>query len=153
MTGRNHAQTTIEFALCAIAFFMLTVGVVDFGRAIWTYNTIASLAREASRYAAVSTPTRTSSNIITYMVGATGRCQAFAVTCTATPDPPANQAGIQVTQRGQCGKPSQPARITIYYTFQPASLMIANLWGGGNLTLQATSQAFVEPASIGGCPE
>ncbi len=50
---RRHAQrgaSLPEMALAATAFFTLLFGIVDFGRALYTYNFVASLAREGARW-------------------------------------------------------------------------------------------------------
>jgi Flp pilus assembly protein TadG len=43
----------IEFALVSILLFMLVFGVMEFGRAVFTYGTVAHLAREGARFAIV----------------------------------------------------------------------------------------------------
>jgi Flp pilus assembly protein TadG len=43
----------MEFALILSVFLLLTFGTIDFGRGVWTYNTLSHAAREATRYAVV----------------------------------------------------------------------------------------------------
>ncbi len=43
----------VEFGLLAPIFFIVTVGIVDFGRVAWLSNTIEHAATEGARYAAV----------------------------------------------------------------------------------------------------
>ena len=43
----------IEFAIVSILFLMLAFGVMEFGRAIWMYGTVAHAAREGARFAIV----------------------------------------------------------------------------------------------------
>ncbi len=50
---RGLGQATVEFALVAILFFLLMLGIVDFGRAIWEYNTLSNATREGARFASV----------------------------------------------------------------------------------------------------
>jgi TadE-like protein len=148
---RSRAQGMLEYALVLPVFLMLTIGVIDFSRAVWTYNTIAFISRDTARYGVV--PTRAKSAIESYGVT---RCAAMGFKCYTPPLPsplPDNSAAI-VVNRGTCGSPTQPVVVTVTYAFQPASLMIANLWGGGILPLEATTQMFVEPSTSpsGGCP-
>lgn len=49
----RRGQTLVEFALILPIFVLLLVGVFDFGRAIYAYNTINQAAREAARLAIV----------------------------------------------------------------------------------------------------
>jgi len=44
----------IEYALTVIIFFLMFLGVVDFGRALYTYHFVSSAARTAARWAAVN---------------------------------------------------------------------------------------------------
>lgn len=46
-------QALVEFSLTFIIFMILVLGVVDVGRAVWNYNTLASATREGTRYAMV----------------------------------------------------------------------------------------------------
>lgn len=49
----QRGASTVEFALAFPILFLLTIGFIDFTRAIWGYNTLAYAAREGVRYAAV----------------------------------------------------------------------------------------------------
>lgn len=49
----ERGQALVEFALAAVTFMILVLGVFDVGRAVWNYNTLASAAREGTRYAIV----------------------------------------------------------------------------------------------------
>ena len=46
-------QALAEFAMVSLVFFMLVFGMVDIGRAVWHYNTLAQATREGTRYAIV----------------------------------------------------------------------------------------------------
>ena len=50
---REKGASTVEFALTLPVFFLLTVGSIDFGRAIWLDHQLDSLARDAARFASV----------------------------------------------------------------------------------------------------
>jgi Flp pilus assembly protein TadG len=69
MTRRQaeSGQALVEFSLTIIVFMVLVLAVVDVGRAVWNYNTLASATREGTRFAIVhgsnaSTPSGPSSN-------------------------------------------------------------------------------------------
>ncbi len=49
----ERGSELIEFALVSIFFFMLSFGVMEFGRAIWIYDTVAHVAKEGARFAIV----------------------------------------------------------------------------------------------------
>jgi Flp pilus assembly protein TadG len=46
-------QALVEFSLSFIAFAALILGMIDAGRAVWNYNTLAEATREGTRYAIV----------------------------------------------------------------------------------------------------
>jgi hypothetical protein len=48
----NRGQTLVEFALILPAFLMLIMGIVEFGRLMINYASVASASREAARYGA-----------------------------------------------------------------------------------------------------
>jgi len=50
--GRRGA-TMVEFALFFVIFMVLTVGLMELGRAVWTYVTLSHAARAGGRYAIV----------------------------------------------------------------------------------------------------
>lgn len=49
----ERGQALVEFSLVSIVFFLLVFGMVDVGRAVWNYNTLAHATREGARYAIV----------------------------------------------------------------------------------------------------
>jgi Flp pilus assembly protein TadG len=50
---RSGGQALVEFALVFPLIMLLLFGVVDFGRAIFAYNTLSEAARQANRLAIV----------------------------------------------------------------------------------------------------
>jgi hypothetical protein len=50
---RSAGQALVETALILPVFLMLLMGIVDLGRAVWATTSLASAAREATRYAIV----------------------------------------------------------------------------------------------------
>lgn len=49
----RSGQAMVEFALVLILFVLLVMGVLDFGRGIFTYNGLSQAAREIARVASV----------------------------------------------------------------------------------------------------
>ena len=46
-------SAVLEFGLVVVMFFMFVFGVMDFGRALYTYHFVSNAACEATRYAMV----------------------------------------------------------------------------------------------------
>lgn len=51
---RQRGQSLVEFALVIPLVILMLLGLFDFGRAIYAYNTVSSAAREAARVAIVN---------------------------------------------------------------------------------------------------
>ena len=51
---RQKGQSLVEMALVCLIFFFLLFAVIEFGRALWTYNTIVQSTRAAARWAVVN---------------------------------------------------------------------------------------------------
>lgn len=49
----RRGTAMIEFAFVAPVLFMLTIGTIDVGRAVWTASMLDHVARETTRYASV----------------------------------------------------------------------------------------------------
>ena len=50
---QQRGGATVDLAVVLPVFIALTIGVFDVGRAVWSYNTIVHVARDATRFAAV----------------------------------------------------------------------------------------------------
>ena len=55
----NRGSSLVEFALISFMFVIVLAGVVEMGRMVLVYNTIANAAREGTRYAIVHGGDRT----------------------------------------------------------------------------------------------
>jgi hypothetical protein len=170
-------QNMVEFALGVSLLMVLTTGLVDLGRAVWVYNTVSHLAREGARYGVV--PSRSIQDIKNYIcrdtVAPTGRCdcavdsngdgrceeysnQHSLALLMAMDDFSPNNVRVgplpetNPESRGVCGDHNSPVVVTVKHGFQP---LTAPLWGAenNNLTLQATSQMYIEKgvAGVGAC--
>ena len=126
--GDQSGQSMVEFAIVAMTFFILIFGLVDFGRAIFQYNLLASSAREGARAAIMQS--NTDSDVIDRTVEASaGMLSPDDVTisgsrtCTAIPCP-------SVT-------------ITVQHTFSPVTPLIGAVIGS-SITMTASSTMVVE---------
>jgi hypothetical protein len=52
MNRKEVGQGLVEFALVLPVFLMLIMGIVEFGRLMFIYNSVATASREAARYGA-----------------------------------------------------------------------------------------------------
>ena len=56
MSRKQTGVALVEFALVLPFLLLLSVVAIDFGRAIWEYNTLTKSVRNAARYLSIQTP-------------------------------------------------------------------------------------------------
>lgn len=91
----------VEFAFVAPFLIMITVGIIDVGRAVWTSTTLENVAREGARYAAVRgdghVAEATAADVETYVEGRATGLSAADVNVTVTWAGGSNASGSNVT--------------------------------------------------------
>ncbi len=53
MQRNTHGQGLVEFALLLPLLLLLLLGIIEFGIAVFAYNTTANVGREVARYGVV----------------------------------------------------------------------------------------------------
>lgn len=128
MSGRQAGQAMVEFAIAGLLFFYMLFGILDFGRAIFQYNDLASSAREGARAAIVQS--LTDDQVKDYTV------QASAGLLTT--------GDVTISGSRTCNAvPCPTVTITVQHTFTPITPLIGNLIGG-SITMTASSTMVVE---------
>lgn len=102
-------SAVLEFGLVVVMFFMFVFGVMDFGRALYTYHFVSNAACEATRYAIVrgssSTNPVTASDIQAYVKSITPEGidpNQLTITTTWSPDEnPGSTVKVQVRDNFQ----------------------------------------------------
>ena len=78
---RQHGVALVELAIMLSLLLAITFGITEFGRAIYTYNTLAKATRDATRYlstqaAGNATSYTTATNLAVYGTPTVGSTQA-----------------------------------------------------------------------------
>ncbi len=127
-------QALVEFALVALPFLLLTFGIIEGGRLLFTYHEVNSAAREGVRYMVAHGALHPDPG------GRLGPGDEAAVVDyvldrTAGLDP----AGLTVTPVWNDGgnAPGQVVSVQVTYQFQP---IVGMIFGTGPIELRATSQ-------------
>lgn len=85
MAHDQSGTTTIEFSIVMVLFFLLTFGLVEFGYALFQWNSASKAAQLGARMAAVSNPVWTGLSGLTDSGTPGGPwTTAYDVTCTGT---------------------------------------------------------------------
>ncbi|MDQ5847069.1 MAG: pilus assembly protein [Acidobacteriota bacterium] len=56
LTNNENGSSIAEFAIVATIFFMLLIGIIEFGRLLYTHNALTDAARRGARYAVLHEP-------------------------------------------------------------------------------------------------
>ncbi len=150
---KRQGQAAVEFALIAPLLFLLLLGIVDFGRAVVAYVSIAEAAHEGARQLVLrsnATSTPPDSVIINATLAKIGGggvtlsedpCVAAQTSpCPSTPATP-NTGYIWLTPTRPTGNVEVTVKITYYYS--PLTGIIANAVGQ-QIMLTASSSMRAE---------
>ena len=150
---RQVGQVLAEFALCLPIVVMLVFALIDAGRAVFAYNSLARGARVGARYGAVyggspyaGTGFWTTAGNAEGTYAASGAFAASTIVkMTAQSVPGLNSSDLQVTIQG-LGAPGYvfsqrtPVRVTVSYVFRPVTPFFSNV----PLTLSSAGTATIE---------
>ncbi|MEX2158991.1 MAG: TadE/TadG family type IV pilus assembly protein [Dehalococcoidia bacterium] len=105
--GKSRGQSLVEFAMIAPLFFILVLGIVDFGMGLHSWMTMTNATREGARLAAVHAPSSGSvdcnplpaeGSIERKVCDTATNLDADAMTITVTnADPEGDNAGEEVS--------------------------------------------------------
>ena len=87
----ERGETLVEFTVASVVFLMTIFGMIQFGLAVWRYNSLSYLAQEGARWAAVrgsntscSCTVATSDDVQTYVRARAVGIASAALTVTTT---------------------------------------------------------------------
>ena len=136
----ERGSSLVEFALVTVAALTLLFGVVEFGRALYTYHLVTDGARSGSRYAIVrgsacSAPScpATTTSIQTYVRGLAPGIDPNALTVTTT------WASAPGCSGGSNNGPGCVVTVQARYTFG----FIVPLMPSFGLPMSSTSQMVI----------
>ncbi len=127
LVRNEQGSELIELGLVGLLLFTLVFGIMEFGRAIWIYDTVAHLAREGARYAIVrgaeSGQAASAADVDAHLQSLAAGMMGLAVTTTWTPD----------------NEPGSVVQVRVDRPFDP----IVPLVGLGPITLSSTSRLVI----------
>lgn len=123
--GDQHGQAMMEFAFAFIILISITLGIVDFGRAMYAKSAIDAASQEGVRRAIV---TMQNSGVDVASTEAAVRDRMFGLDTSS--------ASIDVTQSGP-----KMVDVTVTYDFRFVTPFIGSVLGGNNGMIQLVSVA------------
>jgi Flp pilus assembly protein TadG len=98
MSARQGGSTVVEFALVLLMFLMLTLGLMDFARLLYTYNAATEATRNGARYAVVcADPGGNYGKLLDKMREMLPSISGYSVTWDPAACTPATCRGVTVT--------------------------------------------------------
>jgi Flp pilus assembly protein TadG len=124
MRSRQSGQSLIEFALLLPVFLLFAVIVFDLGRAVYYYSAVHNAAREGARYGAVhpNDYAGMKATAVNYAIG----LGLVAANVTAGPG----------TSQIVGGFPNPTVKVTVIYSFSPATPLLERFLPGGTISLR-----------------
>jgi Flp pilus assembly protein TadG len=140
--ARERGSTTAEFGIVSILTLTLMFGIVDFGRALYTYHLVSNVAREATRYAIVrgstcfgTNCTASSSDIQDYVRRISPAVDTTQLNVTTTWSAnPANGCTVSPYQGPGC-----LVTVQVAYVFSPLSALVPSV----AMPMASTSQMYI----------
>jgi Flp pilus assembly protein TadG len=142
LLSRHRGQSMVEFAVLAPVFFMLLLGTIDLGRAVYIYNSISDAAREGARAAIpFDSPLPTNAQVVGAVQSKLGGgftlttdpCSGQPVTASCPTAPTTPNTGFVWYSSG-IGTPGRGnVTVKISFLFQPWIPVIRDASGNGVL--------------------
>lgn len=142
--GSARGQTLLETAIVAVLFFLLTFGVLDFGRMFYVQMTLQNAVREAGRFASTGNHLpdpnhkwQSLSRIDSIIQVATRAALGTSV------------SNIQITSqqggKGSAGGPGDTVTVSITTNLKLITPLIAAFFPGGQYTFTSSTTFKNEP--------
>ena len=121
----------VEFSLVAPFLVLLTLGIIDFGRMMWTSTTIEHVAREAARYAALhGAGAKVEATVASTQTYATDRAAGLH----------ASDMTVGVTYQGGSNASGSSVTVDVTYDF---NLMLSAILGFDPIELDSSSTFII----------
>lgn len=149
---RHSGQSMVEFAVLAPIFFLLLLGAMDMGRAVYIYNTISDGAREGVRAAIPYDNPLPSNNAVVAAVQSklgggfaltTDPCSGQPVTAVCPTAPTQPNTGFIWYSSGIGTSGRHPVTIKVSFLFQPWIPVVRDAAGDG-VVISAESTMVTE---------
>ena len=139
----QRGVAVVEFAILLVPLLVILTGITEFGRAMYTYNTLAKAARDAARL--MSTQTPTDPDYPTLVASATCTAVYGNTTCTGTPLAP----GLTSAMIGMCDPQSCAGTHANVATGTGVANLVTVTIGTANTPFHFESLAPFVPALFG----
>ncbi len=148
--NRRHGQrgsTMVETALVMAVLLALIFGIVDFGRALYTYSFVTTVAREGARWAMVrgSQSCSNSNGLLGNCNATMAQIQSYVQSLGEGATSPASMTvtptwpGCTVTANGAVNAPGCVVSVNVKYNFKFAAPLVSSV----TIPFSSTSQMVI----------
>jgi Flp pilus assembly protein TadG len=120
--SRSAGQSLVEFSLVCVMLCLIMLSVLEVGRMVLVYTSVANAARAGARYATVHGSSRTAGAALTNASGpAANPAQVLTVikNFASTGALTASRLIITVSYPGSSNAPGQLVTVTVIYPYDP----------------------------------
>jgi Flp pilus assembly protein TadG len=138
---RTAGQSLIEFSLVCVMLSLLVLGVLETGRMVLVYTTVANAARAGARYATVHGSSRTAGAALTNASGPSANpAQVLTVIKNFASAGPLTTSRliIAVSYPGSSNAPGQLVTVSVIYPYDPLTT-----WLHWSARLGSTTQGVI----------
>jgi Flp pilus assembly protein TadG len=121
--GSDEGATAVEAAICLFLLFLLILGIIEFGMALYSWNTMQLAVQQAGRYAMIKNATITAAM-------AEDQMKSVLTTAAVCTTPTAGQICVDATTAA-----GTPSTMTLTATYRFNLIALA---GPFTMTAQAT---------------
>ena len=122
----RRAAAAVEFALVAPVFFLLILGMVEYGRMVMVQQVITNASREGARRAVLDGATTAEVQQLARDYMTSAQISPAGATVTVAPDPPNNAAF------------GEPVTVTVAIPFSQVSWLPSPMYLGGRTLTSST---------------
>ncbi|MGA3236121.1 MAG: TadE/TadG family type IV pilus assembly protein [Bryobacteraceae bacterium] len=119
----RRGQSLVEFSVVTLLTVMMLLFVVEMGRMLLVYTTVANAARAGVRYAIVHGSTRAAGATLSSASGPSNTAQVVTVVTNFASAGPLNMSlltgNIAVTYPNASNAPGQPVNVIVLYPYDP----------------------------------
>ena len=136
----RRGQSLVEFSLVSLLLCLLILSVVEIGRMVLVYATVANAANAGARYAAVHGSSRTGGGVDGPSGPAANPSPVVTVVGNFATAGPINRSLLEITVGYPAGSnaPGQPVNVTVVYPYDPFTT-----WLPFRVRLGSTTQGVI----------
>ncbi len=122
----RRGTTAVEFAICGLAMTMIVVGIVEFGRLVWTAEVLQDAAAEGARCMGLIAPSCAAAGVYS-----SANTKTYVVSLATARGVTIPSAAITLNNAAVCGGATGFSQVSINYDFTTVAPALLTTLAGG----------------------